>query len=145
METFSHTLQVRFRDMDAYGHVNNSVYFTYLEEARTAFVQHLQLEPVEHIVMVVSYAELHYRGQATCGEQVTITLWVSEMKGSYCELRYKLTKPSAENIQDNQEPVLLVEATTRHVCFNQKLQSAVRYPASWRKKVLESLGSSALL
>lgn len=32
-------LQIRWRDMDAYGHVNNAVYLTYLEEARDAWVQ----------------------------------------------------------------------------------------------------------
>ncbi|HSD49552.1 MAG TPA: thioesterase family protein [Actinomycetota bacterium] len=31
-------LQVRWRDMDAYGHVNNAVYLNYLEEARDAWV-----------------------------------------------------------------------------------------------------------
>jgi acyl-CoA thioester hydrolase len=31
---FSHTLEVRFRDCDPMGHVNNAVYLTYLEQAR---------------------------------------------------------------------------------------------------------------
>jgi acyl-CoA thioester hydrolase len=31
---FTHQIQVRFRDCDAMGHVNNAVYLTYLEEAR---------------------------------------------------------------------------------------------------------------
>ena len=31
---FSHQLEVRFRDCDAMGHVNNAVYLSYLEEAR---------------------------------------------------------------------------------------------------------------
>jgi acyl-CoA thioester hydrolase len=33
------TIAIRWRDMDAYGHVNNAVYLTYLEEARDAWVQ----------------------------------------------------------------------------------------------------------
>jgi len=32
-------LQIRWRDMDAYGHVNNAVYLNYLEEARDAWVE----------------------------------------------------------------------------------------------------------
>src|SRR5919205_3545069 len=32
-------IEIRWRDMDAYGHVNNGVYRTYLEEARDAWVQ----------------------------------------------------------------------------------------------------------
>jgi acyl-CoA thioester hydrolase len=31
---FSHRLEVRFRDCDAMGHVNNAVYLTYLEQTR---------------------------------------------------------------------------------------------------------------
>ena len=32
-------IEIRWRDMDAYGHVNNAVYLNYLEEARDAWVQ----------------------------------------------------------------------------------------------------------
>ena len=38
---FSITLDVRFRDLDAMGHVNNATYFTYMEEARKEFFNHL--------------------------------------------------------------------------------------------------------
>lgn len=38
-------LQLRWKDMDAYGHVNNAVYLNYLEEARDAWVQQV-LGPV---------------------------------------------------------------------------------------------------
>ncbi len=38
-------IEIRWRDMDAYGHVNNAVYLSYLEEARDAWV-HEVLEPV---------------------------------------------------------------------------------------------------
>ena len=32
-------IEIRWRDMDAYGHVNNAVYLNYLEEARDAWVE----------------------------------------------------------------------------------------------------------
>ena len=38
-------LQLRWRDMDAYGHVNNAVYLNFLEEARDAWVERV-LGPV---------------------------------------------------------------------------------------------------
>src|SRR5712691_8518446 len=34
-------IPIRWRDMDAYGHVNNAVYLTYLEECRDAWAQGL--------------------------------------------------------------------------------------------------------
>ena len=35
------TIKVRFRDLDPLNHVNNSVFNTYLEEARIDFIQHV--------------------------------------------------------------------------------------------------------
>jgi acyl-CoA thioester hydrolase len=40
-------IDIRWRDIDAYGHVNNAVYLNYLEEARDAWVQKI-LGPVAH-------------------------------------------------------------------------------------------------
>jgi len=40
-------LEPRFRDLDAMGHVNNAVYFTYLEMARTAYMRALGPEWAE--------------------------------------------------------------------------------------------------
>jgi acyl-CoA thioester hydrolase len=36
-ETFEHPVHVRWRDVDALGHVNHAVFLTYLEEGRDAF------------------------------------------------------------------------------------------------------------
>ena len=38
---FRYRLEVRFRDLDALGHVNNAVYLTYLESARIAWWMHV--------------------------------------------------------------------------------------------------------
>ena len=37
--THERRIEIRWRDMDAYGHVNNAVYLNYLEEVRDAWVQ----------------------------------------------------------------------------------------------------------
>lgn len=39
MTAFSKTLDIRWRDVDALGHVNNAVYLTYLEELLTSWLQ----------------------------------------------------------------------------------------------------------
>jgi len=35
------TIEIRWRDQDAYGHVNNAVYLTYIEEVRDAWITDL--------------------------------------------------------------------------------------------------------
>ena len=36
--TFETEIAVRYRDLDTYGHVNNAVYATYVEQARLAYL-----------------------------------------------------------------------------------------------------------
>jgi acyl-CoA thioester hydrolase len=39
VEVFRHQVDVRWGDMDALGHVNNTLYFRYMEEARIRWMQ----------------------------------------------------------------------------------------------------------
>jgi acyl-CoA thioester hydrolase len=39
VSVFSKTLEIRWRDIDALGHVNNAVYLTYLEELLTSWLR----------------------------------------------------------------------------------------------------------
>jgi acyl-CoA thioester hydrolase len=38
------TMPIRWGDMDAYGHVNNTVYFRYMEQARVEWLEEMQIE-----------------------------------------------------------------------------------------------------
>jgi len=54
---------IRWRDMDAYGHVNNAVYLNYLEEARDAWVQKV-LGPVANTWdFVLARVAIDFRGE----------------------------------------------------------------------------------
>ncbi len=39
--SYTKRIEIRWRDMDGFGHVNNAVYLTYLEEARDEFLTQL--------------------------------------------------------------------------------------------------------
>jgi acyl-CoA thioester hydrolase len=53
-------LRIRWRDVDAYQHVNNAVYLTYLEECRDAWV-HEVMGPAFNFVIV--RVAIDYRGE----------------------------------------------------------------------------------
>jgi len=59
-------LEIRWRDVDAYGHVNNAVYLNYLEEARDAWVQAV-LGPVSGTTwdFVLARVEIDFRTELT--------------------------------------------------------------------------------
>jgi len=44
-------IEIRWRDMDGFGHVNNSSYLTYLEEARDEYITDLVGETVHRVVI----------------------------------------------------------------------------------------------
>jgi acyl-CoA thioester hydrolase len=57
------TVAIRWRDMDAYGHVNNATYLTYLEECRDAWVQRV-LGPVsEPWDFVLAHVAIDFRAE----------------------------------------------------------------------------------
>ena len=59
------TIQIRWRDMDAYGHVNNAVYLTYLEECRDAWAQALLGSAEGSWDFVLAHVGVDYRRQLT--------------------------------------------------------------------------------
>ena len=53
-------IEIRWRDMDAYGHVNNAVYLNYLEEARDAWVQDVLGEVSDTWDFVLAHVEIDF-------------------------------------------------------------------------------------
>jgi len=72
-------VEVRFRDLDAMGHVNNAVYLTYFEQARLAFwlaihPHQTQGEPYDpqRIGFVLARAECDYASPVRLGEHLLV-------------------------------------------------------------------------
>ena len=63
-------MRIRWRDVDSYGHVNNAVYLTFLEEARDRWVE--QALPDTNFV-IVRIAIDYRRELALDDEEVTVT------------------------------------------------------------------------
>jgi acyl-CoA thioester hydrolase len=56
-------MEIRWRDMDAYGHVNNAVYLNYLEEARDRIFD--RLFPTAGNDFVIAHIGIDYRAEIT--------------------------------------------------------------------------------
>lgn len=54
-------IPIRWRDMDAYGHVNNAVFLTYLEQARDAWVQEVLGRTTDTWDFVLARVAIDYR------------------------------------------------------------------------------------
>ena len=92
---FIHRLQVRFRDCDPLGHVNNAVYLTYLEQARFTHWRALwgfgspQL-PAGRPGVILARVECDYRRPATYGEMLEIRMTVAELGRTSFRYEYEV-------------------------------------------------------
>jgi acyl-CoA thioester hydrolase len=65
---FEKRIGIRWRDMDAYGHVNNAVYLTYLEECRDAWTHSILGRASDTWDFVLAHVGIDYRSQLTQGD-----------------------------------------------------------------------------
>ena len=74
---FEHQVHVRWRDVDALGHVNHAVFLTYLEEGRDAFFQQVFGGEPDYVVARV---EVDLRAEVRFTErEVTVRLEVERL------------------------------------------------------------------
>ena len=85
---------MRWSDMDAYGHVNNVVYLTYLEEARVDMLFALGSDHGDKALaegVLVAHHEIDYKRPLVYHPRgVDIDLWVGAIKGASFEIRYQV-------------------------------------------------------
>jgi acyl-CoA thioester hydrolase len=100
---FAHrvTIDVRFADTDAMGHVNNAVYLTYCEMARLRYWEDVTGEPLaarHHGAesLILAEARITYRAQAFHSERVTVETRATRIGRSSFTLEHRLTAAGAD-------------------------------------------------
>lgn len=126
---FSTTVEVRWRDVDAMNHVNNAVYFTYLEQARVHYLRDLGLIPdvPAGVGFILAEASCQFTSPLTLGERVTIHIRVSELGGSSFKFRYRV---------EGEDGRLAAKAHTTQVCYDYDNDHSVRLPEAWRQAIV---------
>ena len=73
---FHHTAQTRWRDLDAFQHINNAVFLSYFEDARISLFKRWNLQPhgksiILAAVKVNYYKQLLHPAQFAIGQKVS--------------------------------------------------------------------------
>ena len=95
---FKHQVDVRWRDVDALGHVNHAVFLTYLEEGRDAFfAQTLASDPIYVVVRldVDLRAEVRYPDR-----RVTVRIGVERLGPTSLTTRETIVTPANEVVAE---------------------------------------------
>ena len=86
---FDCPIQVRWRDVDALGHVNNATVVTYLETARTELWRE-RFGGGSEIPFVVAGIEVRYRRQIRLDDRVVVGVKVSDLRGARYTFHYRV-------------------------------------------------------
>ncbi len=117
---FVHRETVRFRDVDAMGHVNNAVFLTYLEEARIAFLQPFGAEPAG---MILARVEIDFRAPLQIGDEIEIGVRPARVGEKSFDLEYEVR--AGETVA--------AEAKTVIVSYDYETGRTVEVPQAWRE------------
>lgn len=149
-------VHVRWADLDAYGHVNNSAVLTLLEEARiAAFWAHpegtesswptaiLDAAPGSATVTVVARQEIEYlQALPHLREPATVEMWMGRLGGASIEVCYEITA-TMDDVRTvfvrAATTVVLLDAVTgqpRRMTADERtvLEPFVGPPVQWRRK-----------
>jgi acyl-CoA thioester hydrolase len=120
---FVHRERVRFRDLDAMGHVNNAVFATYVEQARIEYLRSLGvLEGPLYMGMILARLELDFVAPALPEGEIEIGVRPVRSGNKSFELEYALEQAGRT----------VARATTVLVAYDYEQAQSVPLPESWR-------------
>lgn len=88
---FSVPMDVRFADLDMYGHVNSTTFFTYMETARVKlFMDTFQELTKKGVLLVVVSAECNYKKEIFLTDKVIVTVTIDKIGNTSFDLKYDI-------------------------------------------------------
>jgi acyl-CoA thioester hydrolase len=123
-------IQVRFRDTDAMGHINNAVYLSYLEVARTEYWHRvIGVASYNDVDFVVARIEIDFLAQARIEDEIDVWIRVSAMGTKSFRFVYEIVRR-----RDRQ---VIVRAETVQVMYDYATQRSKPLSDTQRQKMLE--------
>ena len=131
------TLEVLAADIDAYEHVNNSVYLAWLDRAAWSHSATLGLS-LQHCValrrgMAAHRTQIDYLRAAVLGDRVLIGTWIVNTDG-------KLRVQRCFQVRRDVDGETLARARTDYVCINLDSGRPARMPDSFRDSYIVTAG-----
>jgi len=122
-------IPIRWGDMDAMGHVNNTVYFRYMEQARIRWFDRLvpEEDAWRSTGIVIANATCNYRRAITYPGTVEVRLFVGAPGGASVPTTYEL------RVDDDPEPY--ADGAAVVVFIDMKTQKSRRIPEGIRARL----------
>ena len=122
-----HSQEVAFRDLDAFGHVNNAVYLTYIENARIGYVREvLGIESLKGLLLIVASVKIDFRSRANLGEVLEIGSRTTRVGTKSFDLDHEIR---------SQDGRLVAEVSTTLVAFDYDADNTMPIPPEWKERI----------
>ncbi len=130
------TLQVRFRDIDAFGHVNNAVFFSYVELARIRYLLEVLEpdEPFDRLPLILARVELDYRSPIEFGEDVVVDTRVERIGRTSFDMSHRMSAAPDGRLVGDVQSVL--------VTYDYAAARPMPVPTDWRRLIGQHEGRS---
>lgn len=131
MEGFRYVIkpEVRYRDIDAMGHVNNAVYATYFEHARTSYYRDVVGQDPADLSFMLAHIEIDFRSSVTFGDDVRVGARMASIGDKSMTTEY-IVESSGETAAEGE--------TVQVVIDDEGVPCPV--PDEWRYEILEYEG-----
>jgi acyl-CoA thioester hydrolase len=128
---FKIPINVRFRDIDGMGHVNNAVFFTYFAEGRLALFQEFSMDSdFSTFSFILAHISCDYLRPITLNTQLSVEIWVKEIGIKSFGLGYNLVDLSDESIT-------YAKGESVQVCYDYGENKPVAVSAALKQKLIE--------
>jgi acyl-CoA thioester hydrolase len=127
----------RFRDTDAMGHLNNAVYVTYFEVARTAYWKALTGDrDYQKVPFILAHTTIDFRSPAFVHETLLVGIRVARIGRSSFECAYRVAEEATDR--------LVCEGRSVQVIFDYEKNASYPMPGDLRAKVRAFEGDPGL-
>ena len=126
---FTIDIEVRFRDLDAMGHVNNAVFFTYFEEGRKNFSKKVfKVSDPSEFTFIMAHISCDYLIPVKLGDRPILQMWVRDIGNKSFGFGYKLV-----NFLDNS--IVYATGESVQVCYDYKEDRSIAVPEEMKAKL----------
>ena len=116
---------VRFRDIDAMGHVNNAVYATYIEQARIEYIEDVVDKELMETGAVIADLHLDFQHPIDWGDEVTVAVRATDLGTSSVPLEYEVRTDGD----------VAATAETMLVTYDRDAGEPTPMPEEWREAI----------
>ncbi|MEX0709778.1 MAG: thioesterase family protein [Chloroflexota bacterium] len=128
-------VEVRLGDLDPFGHVNNAVVATYVEQGRVLYLRDVLGTGVDPVSMpfILAMLKIDYRAQILFSDPVEVQTRVDWIGNTSIGMSHRLTGRDARELAHS-DAVL--------VAFDYEVDKPMRVPDNWREAMVSHEGRS---